>query len=354
MKKSILSLLVLCSALMAQNQTEAEKICKEGITLHDAGKYEEAIVKYEEALKADKDNLLALAEKAYSLTMLNKLEEAAGTAEYCISKHKGDKELRMVYITYANALDMLKKPERALMVYDEAIGYFPDFYFLYYNKGVTLNGLKRYSEALTCFEKSANNNPNHASSQSGLAFLLAMENKKIPSLLASIRFLVLEPKSERSGLVYNNLMKQLNGNSQKTGKNSFSITLDPKTFADTTLDGKNKENNFDMTEMLVSLSSAIPEDKKLKKLDAAQKLTLRLQMLAGSLKSEKKKNFGLYWDYYAPYLIAMDEAKMITTFSYIAMVSTDDKDVAKWIKANSTEIENFYKWDKSYVWNTQK
>ena len=66
MKNYFLLLALLFSGILpAQNKFEADKIVNEGIPYHDKGDYEGAIKKYDEALKLDSDNLLALAEKAF-------------------------------------------------------------------------------------------------------------------------------------------------------------------------------------------------------------------------------------------------------------------------------------------------
>ena len=66
MKK--LLLLILFPILgFSQNKNEAEVKVNEGIAFHNEGKYNEALDKYEEALKLDKNNLIAISEKAMTL-----------------------------------------------------------------------------------------------------------------------------------------------------------------------------------------------------------------------------------------------------------------------------------------------
>ncbi len=75
--KRFFTISVLFSILnFAQQKAEAESKVNEGITLHDSVKYNEAIVKYDEALNLDKNNLLALTEKTMTLEAIKKYEEA--------------------------------------------------------------------------------------------------------------------------------------------------------------------------------------------------------------------------------------------------------------------------------------
>jgi len=56
MKKITYLILLITSISFAQNPEAAEKMVIEGVHLHDEGKYNQALAKYDEALKTDKDN----------------------------------------------------------------------------------------------------------------------------------------------------------------------------------------------------------------------------------------------------------------------------------------------------------
>lgn len=66
--RTFLTLLLLFPVIAsAQKQEEAEQKVNQGVQLHDQGKYKEALDLYEQALALDKNNLLALSEKAMTL-----------------------------------------------------------------------------------------------------------------------------------------------------------------------------------------------------------------------------------------------------------------------------------------------
>lgn len=91
--------MVLCLAYtaQAQNPEAAKDKVHDGIELHDKGEYKKALKKYDEALKLDKDNGLAMAEKALTLNAMGELEKSAALCQEIILKHNSAREMPMVY-----------------------------------------------------------------------------------------------------------------------------------------------------------------------------------------------------------------------------------------------------------------
>ena len=350
MKKTILLLLfpIICNILFAQHKEEAEKLVDEGIAYHDKGDYQGAISKYNKALELDKDNLMALAEKAFSLMLLQKYDESIVCCQTAIEKHPTEKGLRTVYVTYGNALDALTNTDKSVEIYDQGIKLFPDYYQLYFNKGITLSGVQKYDDAILCFQKSATLNPAHASSHNAIARLSNIKNKRIPSLLAYSRFLVLEPQTDRAKENLTSLQTIMKGNVEETGKKSFTINISPDMLGDTTANGKPKANSFASTELVLAFG-ALDNDKKNNKTEAEQFIR-KFELVCSSLKETQIDNHGFYWDYYVPYFTEMKDKKFIEAFAYIAFASADAPDVSEWLKSHKNEIDKFYDWSKSFAW----
>jgi tetratricopeptide (TPR) repeat protein len=354
MKRTILLLLLLfiSNLLFAQQKEDAEKLVNEGITYHDKGDYEGAILKYNKALELDKDNLLALAEKAFSLLSLQKYDESIICCETALEKHPGEKVLKNIYVTYGNALDGLKKTDKSIEIYDEGIKLFPDYYQLYFNKGITLSGVKRYDDAILCFQKSVTLNSNHASSHNAIARLLNIQNKRIPSLLVYCRFLILEPEGKRAKENLMALQKIMKSNVEETGKNSITLNISPDMLEDKKANGKPRENDFTSTNLLLAMSTALDYDEKNKGKTEVEQFIRKFESVCASLKETKKDNYGFYWDYYVPYFTEMKDKKLVATFAYITFASSDDTEASKWLKSHKNEIDKFYEWSNSFAWKT--
>jgi tetratricopeptide (TPR) repeat protein len=355
MKKFKLALLIMLfsSFALAQNKEEAEKLVDEGVAYHDKGDYEGAITRYDKALLLDKDNLLALAEKAFSLLSLQKYDEAILYCQKAIEKHPAEKDLKSVYVTYGNALDALMKTDKAIALYEEGINKFPEYYQLYFNKGITLSSVKKIDEALQCFQKSAGLNPKHAGSNNALARLMYSQDKNIPAILAFCRFLIIEPQSKRAEENLGFLQKIMKANVKQTGENAITINLDSKMLDDKNKNGKVKENNFRSTELILSMDAALDfSEKNLKKTDVEQFIR-KFETICASLKETKKDNFGFYWDYYVPYFTELAEKKLIEPFAYIAFASSDKPEISKWLENHKSEINKFYDWNKGFNWATK-
>lgn len=343
-------LLLLCTFSFAQNKEVADNLVSEGVALHDKGEYKKALAKYEEALGFDKENLLALAEKAYTLTAIGRHEEAVASAQKAIAAHPGDEGLKTVYITCGNAYDAMKKADKALEMYDAGLRQFPDFYLLHFNKGVTQAIAGKYEPAVFSFQQAIANNPKHVGSHNGLARMLYAQTENIPAILAFSRFLVIEPEGNRAKENLGFLQNLLGGDVKKTGQNQFAITMPS---ADSSAEGKPKVNNFDGIALTLSMAAILDGDKKFKKETPVERMTRKLGLICSMMKETKSANTGFYWTYYAPYFIEMKDKDLVETFAYIAHASTEKPEVLKWLKKHQSEVDAFYKWSEAYTWQKE-
>ncbi len=358
--------LAACSCL-AQNPDAASIKVHEGVELHDKGDFKKAIKKYDEALKLDRDNLTAMAEKAMSMNSLGQLEESAALCQEIIEKHDGAKEAPMVYVTYGNCMDQLKRPEASLRVYDKGISVLPEMYMLHFNKGITLMGMDSSALALACFERSARLNPLHPGTQNAMARILYMQKKSIPATLAFCRFFVIEQETERAKQNLGFLMHDMQNGSTRTDGGGTSINVDASMVRDST-DTVHVENDFrdeelvwtvskgiDLTSVLMQALQAVETTKntgesvRITGPETPNGLTMRLEQLASLLKEGRAKNHGFQWDYYAAWLVALKEAGHIEPLAHLALVSSGEKDVRKWLEGNGAKVNAYFDWEKDYT-----
>ncbi len=351
MKKLILFILLALALNIsfAQNKEAAEKLVDEGIAYHDKGDYDGAILRYDKALALDKDNLMALNEKAYSLMSLEKYDEAIECCKRAIAAHPREDLLKMVYVNYGTAYDFMKKTDKSIEIYEEGIKVFPNYYLLYFNKGVTLVSVKKNKEAIECFQKALVANPSHAGSHNALARLSHDDHKVIPAVLAYSRFLTIEPQGERAKGNLKNLKSVMGSNVTKTGEKSITINMSPEMLSDKK-DKKKVEDDFRSTEMMLSLSSALDLDDKNKNKPEVELFKGKFEGICESLKNGKEDGKGFYWDYYVPYFIELKEKNFLETFSYIVFASSEDDAVMKWLGEHKEDTKKFFEWSDSFDW----
>ncbi len=354
MKRNILILLLAFtwSISFGQKKTEAEQLVQEGIPLHDHGDYNGAISKYDKALRLDKDNLFALTEKAVTLLALEKFEDAMSYCQKAIETHPGDIGLSTVYVTYGNAADGLKRPDTAVEIYTAGINEFPDFYLLYFNKGISLANMGIIDESTLCFQKAIMLNPDHAGSHNAIARISHFSNKRIPALLAYWRFLSLEPEGNRANENLKSMLVLMNANVEKASKDSIIVRYGSETFADAPINGAPSENNFIQADLVLSMDAATDLAKEFKNKSDVEKFIRKFKTVCEILETNKEDNFGFFWEYYAPYFIEMKQKNFLEPYAYIAFLSSDDPGIAKWLNGHTSEMENFLKWSTSYQWKT--
>lgn len=341
-------LLIFTSALFfAQNKEEAVKKIESGIELHDEGKYDEALIKYNEALKLDENNIFALSEKAMTLEAMKKYDDAIETSKLILNLYPNE-DNKTVYVVYGNSLDHANKKDLALKIYDEGLKKYPTYYQLYYNKAITLYSNKEVEKAELAFEEATKLNPNHTSSFNALGVL--NNSNRIASIMASSRYLALDNKSSRAKANLDSVLSLMKKGVSKTGEKSVSLMFDP-TSLENAGKKKNAPNDFSSVDMVVSMSAALAFDEKNKNNTEVQNFINQFQSLCKVLSETKKNKKGYFWEFLAPYFMEMEKNNLVEPFAYYIFSTTQNEDVLKYQKENADKIEKFLNWNKAYKWN---
>ncbi|MFT3824724.1 MAG: hypothetical protein QM731_12420 [Chitinophagaceae bacterium] len=342
MRRLLLFFICLFSITSAFTQQDLQQLINEGIALHDKQDYEGALKKYDEAIAIDKTNYTAIYEKSVTLMYMKKYDECVTLCKQLLGLDPKNELTKSVYVSYGSALDNSGDAKGAIKIFDKGIKQFPDYYLLYYNKGLTQNSLGEQDNALETMIKGLQCNPLHGSAHNAIA-VIALQQHKIKALLPTIAFLAVEPQGQRATVNLKRMEAILNSNVKQKDEKNITISLSPDA-----LDDK-KSNGYGPVEMMMSLTSALDYDDKHKNETAPERLNRKLEMVVSSLKIHDKKKDPV-GAFYTPFLADMKDKSMLETYCHLAYASTDDAANKQWIKDHTTEVDTFYQWLKAYQW----
>jgi tetratricopeptide (TPR) repeat protein len=318
-------------------------LIRQGVALHDQGDYDGAIRVYEEVLKENPDDTVALYEMAYSYSEKKDYKKSLEIA-YRGAGYKS-KQLFGFYVLIGNNLDNIGRAEDAVKTYRAGIKMFPEESLLHFNLGITHFRQNKLDEAKKSFKEAVTFNPNHPGSHIRLGDVYFKENYRIPALLAMGRFLVLEPKSERATYalqVIRDVLGRAATRDEKTG--NINITLD--------LSAKTDEGDFSTALTMLGLVGAARHLDENKNKTEMQLIVEMLESLL-SIISEgeaKKKQSGFAWNYYRPYFLEMKARNMVEPFCYYIYQTSQSTEVAKWLGQNTERVNEFLSWSRTYQW----
>ena len=332
--------------IAAEPTPEQVALVKEGVALHDEGKYEAAIAKYKQVLDQNPWELSALHELSFTYFASKQYEQSLATAR--LGAQCRSARLPGFYVAMANALDELGRGKEAIEIYRAAIKQAPESRLLYYNFGIALDRAGKRAEAKTAVETGLRYEPNHASSHAKLGEIYAGMGYRIPAILANSRFLVVEPDSKRSSQVVERLPQLLTGSVTK-GKDENHINInvsDNKALKD--------EGDFMGAEMMLSIVVAADfmakSGEKVKELKSPfENLVSLYASLGASLESSKPKG-GFAATYYAPYFASLAKAGHTEAFVAYAWQAAKIKGAEEWAKANDAKIKAFLSWTEAFPW----
>jgi len=340
------------SALAQISYVPVRELVRECVKLYDAGKYEDAIAKYQQALAAAPKDETALSELALTYNELGRNAEAVAICEKLV---KTNPEIdASVYVTYGNSLDALKKSKQANQVYEQGLKHHPDAYSLHYNAGVALATSGQLPAAISSFQQAVALNPQHGSSHMSLGMMQLGHSARVSGLLALGRFLVLEPNSARAAQRLPLLDKAMTRGVSKTGENAVTINISADALRGA--NGKSKgPDNFGPAELMLSLTgaTALTPPPGLPVPTPMEQFSTRfgdLCKVLGELNA-KQAEPGFTWNYYVPYFVEMEKKGFVPAFTYLIHSSaTDAPEVQPWLAAHPTEVQVFQEWSKNYIW----
>jgi len=326
-----------------EKQTSA---VREGVALHDRGDFDGAIRKYEAVLAENPSNVLALYEMSYAYTEKKDYKKAVEIALRG-AQYKSD-QLGGFYLLVGNNLDLLGETSKAIEVYKKGLKLFPGEGALHFNLAVAYKNAGKLDDAKKSLKASTVANPNHTSSHLLLAVIFFNTGYRTPALLAALRFLTLEPASQRSPTALRIVREVLGGGATPgSNPNEINLSLD--------LNPKKDEGDFGSMDMILGLSGALALTEKEKGKTETQRIAGQLESVLAVLAEQvgKKKQSTYVYQYYVPYFIELKQKGHVEAFVHHALQASGLPGTREWVEANGGRILQFLVWSKGFRWPAQ-
>ena len=334
----------------ASPSTAAETATIEaGIKLHDAGKFDEAIAKYEEVLKLSPANMTALYELAYSFGANQEYEKSLAAATR--GTEYESEELPLFYDLIGGAYDSLGQPQKAIDAYKKGIQIVPDASMLYYNMGVTyLESLKNPDEARRALEKAVALDPKEPEFHLMLAQVFQSNGYATPALLAFSTYLIQAPTGPRALSAYGFWRALLRGGLEigQPGAPSSAQMRTPPAAAQQP--AKTDEGDFREFEAAVTRSEQAviaAMDQGAEELPPFVAQVTQLITLLAERSPDRSTFAGTY---YLPFFAELKAKKFIEPFIYWSIQRAPVSGVREWITTHQNEMREFVTWSRSYEW----
>ncbi|HET8798377.1 MAG TPA: tetratricopeptide repeat protein [Thermoanaerobaculia bacterium] len=303
----------------------------EGIALHDAGKYDEAIVKFKAALEASPQDDLASYE--LGLTYFAKRDYAACiTTMQAGAARKGRYQPAFLAIL-GNCLDESGDREGAIRAYRRGLKTAPEDTQLLYNLAVSLIGKGERQEAKKLLKKELAIEPNHGSGHFALATMFLEEKFRGPALLQYLRFLAVEPTGPRAKVAAERVVALLGAGISMQEGGDVTITIDPNP--------RKEEGDFsgwEMTLGIVGAAQNLPENAQLNEFEKRRKnVVSALQIL---VELEPKGRSFVHKET-VPFFSAAAKEDLLETLGGIAIVSLELKGTQQWLEAHKADLTKF-------------
>ncbi|OKS84949.1 tetratricopeptide repeat protein [Mucilaginibacter polytrichastri] len=318
----------------AQNTTPTNDLIKQGVALHNEGKYAEAIDKFNEALKADPENGYANYEVAFSLYASKKPNDAIPHLEKATKSTNAELSVA-AYALLASIYDESNQAKKAIETYNLALKINPNYPQIYYNLGIAYFRNQQYAEAESSAIEAIKHNPKSASNQRLYALVTLHQNKRANALLALCSFILLEPTGQRAAEAYANIGHIMQGGTFKDNNGNTTIAV-----------SLNDQKEMGALNLGISLVVQAGQAKNLTGLNLLEYELKSIFELAGQL-AEKKTDKTFFDKFYADYFYKLSQTSYMPALTHTVALTDTKADNAKWAKENTAQISGLAQWLQS-------
>lgn len=233
MKASFLRILIIICAMVWSLGAQAQKSIDlindndrvqldEAIGLMDSGKPKDAIKIFDDLCKKYKDNYILEYERLYAYYLAGDFKRIVKEGPKLYKHPESEPQL---YQLVGNAQDVLGDPEAAVKTYDEGLKRFPNSGYLYLEKGNIHLLHKRYNEAVECYLRGVEVQPDFASNYYRLALLYAQSTEPLWAIVYGEVVCNLQPGTERAEEMGKLIYDLFQENIKIEGENKAHVTL---------------------------------------------------------------------------------------------------------------------------------
>jgi tetratricopeptide (TPR) repeat protein len=297
--------------------------------------YEAAAEVYKELLALEPESETAHYEIAFTYMYMKNYEKALEHSEKVVTMNGPNREQGI--IIQGSCLDDLGKRNEAIEVLEKGIKKYGPSSMMNYNLALTYYRDSQLNKAKTTLEKGIEVDKSHASSHLILGLINAEAGFRVPALLSLHHFLILEPATSRSQNALD-IINEITGEGVSLSEDgSINVSVSSE---------ENKE--FHATEVMISLLSAINLSADLPDTSQISRFTSLHGSVFKSLgESKKKKNKGLYWEYYIPMFDQLARSEHFETYCRYVTMSKDETS-SEWITVHPEKLEALAVWFDEY------
>lgn len=323
MKNVLIIFFLLFTTLIIYAQPSSDKLIRQGVALHDKGKYKEAISSYEQALKINPSSMSAVYEMSLSYLQLKDYDKAIRNSTKVIFANF-QPLLMDAYIVKGTALAKQDRIGEAIRTLKEALEKCGDEYLLHFNLGLCYFNNKDNQMAVQHLRKAIEIDATHSSAFLLYAYALNDLGRWLQSFYSFHFFLLLEPNTERSKDAFGEMYDIIN-----TKIEIGSPKLSPE-------EGVDRKYIYDLL-----------QQKKTGATDNISQYTFfteaskQIFFTLGQMQNDSQS--GLLWYFFVPTYEELLGSGHFDTYCRYVSVSYFSESLTWW-EHNKTEVDNFIEW----------
>lgn len=323
MRTGLIILFLLFTTLTIYAQSSSEKLIRQGVALHDKGRYKDAISCYEEALKVNPTSMSAVYEMSLSYLQLKDYEKAIRNSTKVITANF-QPLLMDAYIVKGTALANQGKTGDALRLLNEALEKCGDEYLIHFNLGLCYFNNKDNKMAVQHLRKAIEIDATHASAFLLYAYASNDLGRWVQSFYSFHFFLLLEPNTARSKDAFGEMYDIINAKLEKG-----SDKLSPE-------DGVDRQRLYEAIQK--KKTGATDNISQYRFFTEASKLIF---FTLAQMQNDTQK--GLLWYFFVPTYDEILSSGHFDAYCRYVSVSYFPESLAWW-NENKTQVDNFIEW----------